>query len=176
MIHKDALPRIPYTLRTKELIFTFRNYVRNCNTYLLLERKSHRWQKGRILRRSIPHCYNHKIPSHIDEFMDKLFRVTGYVVTCRYLVANEYITLSITDQETLEITFAVVTPPGNSLALYIESTVENPLILVYDHHVGGTSYLGEDIGEASLDDSISNNSCAEGGEMDVSKMTHAILI
>lgn len=51
--------------------------------------------------------------------MGKLYQVTGFeklytglAVTCRYLVAKEYIELPITDQETLEIAFPVVTPPG----------------------------------------------------------------
>lgn len=54
-----------------------------------------------------------------EEFLGKLYQVTGFeklytglAVTCRYLVAKEYIELPITDQETLEIAFPVVTPPG----------------------------------------------------------------
>lgn len=50
-----------------------------------------------------------------DEFMDKFYHVTGcekqYIrlpLTCRYPVTKEYITLPITDQETLEIAFGVV--------------------------------------------------------------------
>lgn len=35
-----------------------------------------------------------------------------------------------------------------------------------DHHVGGTSYLGDDNGEGSSDDSDSNILCAQGGETD----------
>lgn len=51
-----------------------------------------------------------------EEFIDKLYHVTRYKrqyerleVTCRYLVRKEDITLPITDQETLDIAFAVVT-------------------------------------------------------------------
>lgn len=39
----------------------------------------------------------------------------GLAVTCRYPVEKEYIALLITDQETLEIEFDVVTPARNSL-------------------------------------------------------------
>lgn len=67
-----------------------------------------------------------------EEFIDKLYHVTRYKrqyerleVTCRYPVRKEDITLPITDQETLDIAFAVVTPSGNSLELYIESRTDN---------------------------------------------------
>lgn len=60
-----------------------------------------------------------------EEFIDKIYHMTGYrkeyerlEVTCRYPVKKEYIALPITDQETLDIAFAVVTPPGNSLESY----------------------------------------------------------
>lgn len=68
--------------------------------------------------------------------------MTGYekqstllVVTCRYLVVKEYSILPITDQETMEITFAVITPLGNSLEVYIDPIVESP-----PHHYVGPSF------------------------------------
>lgn len=80
----------------------------------------------------VHHPYGHKNPSHINEFMDKLYRVTGYKKqytfsdACRHSAAKKYITLSITDQETLEITFAVIIPLGDSLELYVDPVMENP--------------------------------------------------
>lgn len=47
----------------------------------------------------------------------------------------------------IEITFVVVTPPGYSLELYINASVENPprvsscqLVYCLCKHIGGTSY------------------------------------
>lgn len=45
------------------------------------------------------------------------------IVRYRYPVVKEYITLAITDQETVEIAFVVVTPSRNSLDLYINTIV-----------------------------------------------------
>lgn len=61
----------------------------------------------------------------------------------------------IIDQEILEIAFLVVTPPSNSLELYIDIRVENPLQQsvnlsfsgfflcnpVHNYYEGGTTYL-----------------------------------
>lgn len=75
-----------------------------------------------------PHATLIRAGASYEEFMDELYHVTRYrreyerlEVTCRYPVRKEYIALPITDQETLDIAFAVVTPPGNSLELYIDS-------------------------------------------------------
>lgn len=46
-------------------------------------------------------------------------------VICRYPVRKEYIALPITDQETLDIAFAVVKPLVNSLELYIDSRMDS---------------------------------------------------
>lgn len=40
------------------------------------------------------------------------------------MMAKEYIALSITDQETLDIAFAVVTPLANTLKLYIDAKMD----------------------------------------------------
>lgn len=52
------------------------------------------------------------------------------MVACIYLLAKEYTMLPVTDQETLKMAFAVVTPAGNSLVLYIDPIIENPPIMV----------------------------------------------
>lgn len=66
------------------------------------------------------------------KFIDKLFQLTSYekeytrsAVTCRYSVPKEFIIVSIADQETMEIDFAVITPPENSFDLYIDTRVGN---------------------------------------------------
>lgn len=51
---------------------------------------------------------------------------TRLPVICRYPVPKEYIPLPITDQETMEIAFAVVAPPRYDLELYINASAENP--------------------------------------------------
>lgn len=43
----------------------------------------------------------------------------------------------------MEIAFVVVTPPDNSVEIYIDASVENPSLYlneVKEFHVGGTSY------------------------------------
>lgn len=72
-------------------------------------------------------------PTTFEEFMEKIYQVTGYeksytrlAVTCRYPVRKEYIALPIIDQETMEIAFAVVEAPGNSVELYISASEEYP--------------------------------------------------
>lgn len=70
---------------------------------------------------------------HLKSSLTKLYQVTEYekqytrfAVTCRYQVAKEYITPHISNQEILEIAFVVVSPPGNSLELYIYLIATNP--------------------------------------------------
>lgn len=59
-------------------------------------------------------------------------------VTCSYPVPKEYLALPITDEEMMEIAFAVVTPPRYSLEIYIDASVENPpRIGVYPKHQSG---------------------------------------
>lgn len=65
--------------------------------------------------------------------VDKLYQVMSYenqytllMVISRYLVLKEYIVLSMTDQKTLEIAFAVITPPRDNLKLCIDARLENP--------------------------------------------------
>lgn len=78
-----------------------------------------------MLRRPSPTIVLIRAGVSYEEFMDHM---TGYKkeyerleVTCRYLYRKEYIAPPINDQETLDIAFAVVTSPGNSLELYIHS-------------------------------------------------------
>lgn len=62
------------------------------------------------------------------EFMEKLYQVIGcekcqtrLTVACRYLIQNEYITLPVTDQGTIEVAFAMVAPSRCSPKLYIDT-------------------------------------------------------
>lgn len=64
------------------------------------------------------------------------------------LVPKEYMALPITDQETLEIAFATVTPLGYSLEVYLDDSVENhshvsacPTHVPSTYHVGGISHI-----------------------------------
>lgn len=63
------------------------------------------------------------------------------------------------------------------MELYIDSTVENPSILTYNHHVGRTSQFGE-VHEASPDDSnskvVAPRTVTRAGR--IPKGTHAMLI
>lgn len=65
--------------------------------------------------------------------MNELYQVIGYdkqftrlAVTCRYPARKEYTAFPKTDKEMMEIEFVVVAPPGNSLKLYVDASVENP--------------------------------------------------
>lgn len=65
--------------------------------------------------------------------MEKIYQVTDYeksytrlAVTCRYPVRKEYIALPIIDQEKMEIAFAIVEAPGNSVELYVSASEEYP--------------------------------------------------
>lgn len=85
-----------------------------------------------------------RAPTTFEEFLGRMYHVTGYekqstrlVVTSRYPVANEYIMLSITVEKTMEIAFAIVTPLGNSLEVYIDPVVESP-----PHYCVGSSFSG----------------------------------
>lgn len=44
---------------------------------------------------------------------------------CRYPLTKEYIALPITDPESLDIAFTMVTPSGNSLELYANANIDN---------------------------------------------------
>lgn len=130
-------------------------------------------KKTYILWSSTSHCYSHKISSHIWRLMQSsiMWRITRnnktyLAVSCGYPVTKEYIklliTLSITDEKTLEIAFVVVTSSRNSLEIYINTTVENPphqsahplfnwffsSNLECKYHKQETSYLGTNICEA----------------------------
>lgn len=99
---------------------------------MLLEQVNDQWQKKCILRSATKD--NHEISGHVrEEFMDKIYQVISYeksytrlTVTCRYPIRKEYIVLPITDQETMEIAFAVIEAPGNSVKLYISASEEYP--------------------------------------------------
>lgn len=63
---------------------------------------------------------------------------------CRYQIPKDYLALSITNQETFEIAFAVVTPPTYSMEVYIGATVENPpLISEWPTYIPSKYYLGK---------------------------------
>lgn len=101
---------LSHALKTKKHNFFFENHIEGCNT-LLLEWKTYRWQKRRLCEVTM-HCYNHKIPSHIWWVHGQVLSynwvweiVHTLTMTCGYPVTNKYVTLPITDQETLEIAF-----------------------------------------------------------------------
>lgn len=92
---------MPHPLLTKVSIKLPEKKV---NAYLLLERKINSGKKSVSYEGLPPIATIIRSGVAFEEFMDKLYLVTGYekqymslAMTCRYLVIKEYITLTIID-------------------------------------------------------------------------------
>lgn len=102
---------LSHALKTKRNIIFFSRTILKVVTLCYWNEKLIVGKKG-VFCEVTMHCYNHKIPSHIWWVHGQVLSynwvweiVHTLTMTCGYPVTNKYVTLPITDQETLEIAF-----------------------------------------------------------------------